>query len=162
MEEEGDWEEWQDPHGVINPLEAKSHVDTLDQIMVIIQERVDSGNSDELAETTIERVKATLASTLYMMQDADMLTVIKAVKDRSFKVLLLRSDKVDQMLEEILPTEELLRATDVIPAMEAEELLTESDQILMAQLFEVLEVPHEQLTTACSLLGRLLRTLRLS
>ena len=142
VEEEGDLEEGHDLHRVINPLEAKSHIDNLDQIMAMIQERVDSGNTNDLAETVIERIKMTLANTLPMMQEADISTVVKVVKDRSFEGLLPRSNKVDQMLE-ILPTEEVPRAMDLIQAVEAEEPLAESDQMQMAKLFKTLEVVHD-------------------
>ena len=39
MEEEGD-----DPHGVVNPLEAKAHANSLDQVMTLIQEQVKEGD----------------------------------------------------------------------------------------------------------------------
>ena len=126
-EEEGDLKEGHDLHGVINPLEAKSHINNLDQIMAMIQERVDSGNTNDLTGTVIKRIKMTLANTLRMMQEADVITVAMVVKDKSFKVLLPRYEELDQVLEEILPTEEVPRATDVIQAVEAEEPLVESD-----------------------------------
>ena len=134
-EEGGDIEEGHDPHGVINPLEAKFHVDTLDQTMEMIQERVDTDNTKDIAETAIEMIKATLASTLPMMQDANMATVVKAMKDCSFKVLLPRPDKVEQILEEIFPTEELPQAVDMVQVAKAEEPIMETDQRLMAKLF---------------------------
>ena len=41
-------------------------------------------------------------------------------------------------------------------------MLTESDQGLIMELFNTLETAHDQLATACSLLGRLSHTLKLS
>ena len=144
---------------VITPVEAKSHANALDQTMEMIQERVD--NTRDIAENSIERIKATLARTRHMMQDANMATVIKAMKDRSFKVLLPRSNKVEQKLEEILPTEEVPQAVGIVQAAEAKEPLTQTNQRLIAELFDALEVAHDQLAMACSLLGRLSRTLKL-
>ena len=83
------------------------------------------------------------------------------MKDRSYKVRLPRSDKVEQMLEEILPTEEVPQAVGVVQVVKAKELLTETDQRLIAKLYDALEVAHDQLAMACSLLGRLSRTLKL-
>ena len=156
VEEGGD-----DLYRVANPLEAKSHVNSLDQITTLINECVNSGDTKDLAEMVIRNIKMTLANTITTMQLADVSTVIEAVKDKSFKVLLPRSNEVDQMLEAILPTGDVPRALDVIQAVQAEEPLTEADQILMAELFKALEVMHDQLATACSLQGRLSRILRL-
>ena len=160
VKEEGDTEEGIDPHGVINPVEAKSQADTLDQTMEMIQERVDTDNPKDIAEISIERIKVTLANTLPMMQDANMATVIKAVNDPNFKVLLPWSDKVEQLLEEIFPTEGVPQAVGIVQAVEAKEPLTETDQKLITKLFDALEVAHDQLAMACSLLGRLSMTLR--
>ena len=85
----------------------------------------------------------------------------EAIKDKCFKVLLPRSDELDQMLDEILSADEIPRAPGVIQMAQTEEMLTEADQIVIAELFEALEVTHDQLATACSLLGRLSRTLKL-
>ena len=117
-------------------------------------------NTNDLMETVIGNIKTMLANTIPTMPLADVSMVAKAIKDRSFKVLLPRSNEVDQMLEEILPTDEIPRALGIIQVAQAEETLTEADQVLIAELFEALEVIHDQLATACSLLGRLFRTLR--
>ena len=156
----GDTEEGHDPHRVINPKEARSHVDVLDETMEMIQAKMNTNKAENIADTAIERIKATLASTLSMMEDASMTTVVKAIKDCSFKVLLPRSDEVDQMLEEVIPMEEIPQAADVIRVAEATGPLIENDQRLLGKLFNALEVAHEQLAMACSTLGRLSRTLK--
>ena len=63
-------------------------------------------------------------------------------------------------MEEILPTDEIPRVPSVIQLAQTEEMLTKADQRVIAELFEALEVTHDQLATACSLLGRLSRTLK--
>ena len=155
VEEEGD-----DLHGVVNPLEAKSHISSLDQVMALIQEQVKAGHTKDLMERAIRDIKTTLANTIPTMQLADISTVAKAIKDNCFKVLLPRSDELDQMLEEIVPIDEIPRAPGVIQMAQTEEMLTKADQIVIAELFEALEVAHDQMATACSLLGRLFRTLK--
>ena len=107
-------EEGTDPHGVINPEEARSHVEALDETMEMIQEKVDANDTKNITETVIGRIKITLVSTLTMMEDTNMETIVKAMKDRNFKVLLPRSDETDQILEEIIPEEEVPQAADVI------------------------------------------------
>ena len=52
-------------------------------------------------------MKTTLAITIPTMQLADISTVTRAIRDKCFNVLLPRSDEMDQVLEEILPNEEI-------------------------------------------------------
>ena len=157
-EEEG--EDWQDPHGVINPLEAKAHADGLDQVMVMIQECVASDDSDNLAEATVDKMKTTLAVRLPTMHEANMLTVVKVIRDKGFRVLLPRSTEVEEILEEILPTVDFPKVAEVLQVVEAEDKLSESDWLLLAEFFDTLEVAHNQLAMACSLLGRLSRSIK--
>ena len=153
-------EESDDLHGVVNPLEAKSHISSLDQVMTLIQEQVKAGDTKDLLERVMADMKATLANITPTMQLADISTVTNAIKDKCFKVLLSRSDELDQILQEILPVDEIPRASGVIQMAQTEEALTEADQRVIAELFEALEVTYDQLATACSLLGRLSRTLK--
>ena len=76
------------------------------------------------------------------------------------KVLVPRSNELDQILEEILPADEMPSASGVIQLAQTKDTLTEEYQRVVAELFEALEVAHDQLATACSLLGRLSRTLQ--
>ena len=103
-----------DLHGVINPEEAKSHVEVLDEMMEMIREKVNANDTKDIAETMIGRIREILANTLTSMEDTKVETVVRAMKDHDFKVLLPRSDEVDQILEEINPTEEIPQAADMI------------------------------------------------
>ena len=85
--------------------------------------------------------------------------VTGAIKDKCFKVLP-RSDELDKILEEILPTEEVPSASGVVHLAKRVETLTKANQRVIVELFEALEIAHDQLATACSLLGRLSRTLK--
>ena len=136
---------------MINTLEAKVYADGLDQVMVMIQESVVLDNSDKLTEAAIDKMKTTLVMTLPTMHEADMLTMVKAIRDKGFRVLLPRSIEVDKLLEEILPTEDLPKMAEVLQAVGAKEELSESDQLLLAELFDALEVAHNQLAMVCSL-----------
>ena len=154
MEEEGD-----DPHGVVNPLEAKAHANSLDQMMTLIQEWVKEGDTIDLVERAMTDMKTTLSNTILTMQLADISTVTGAIKDKRFKVLLPKSDELDQVLAEIFPTEEVPSTPGVIQLAQRVETLTDAEQRVIVELFEALETAHDQLATACGLLGRLSRTL---
>ena len=157
VEEEGD-----DPHSVVNPLEAKANTNSLDQVMTLIQEQVEEGDMADLLERAMSDMKTTLANTIPIMQLADISMVTRAIRDKCFNILLPRSDEMDQVLEEILPNEEIPSTSDVLWSAQRVETLTEADQRVIAELFETLEIAHDQLATAFSLLGRLSRTLNLS
>ena len=95
------------------------------------------------------------------MQLADQSTVMRAVRDKCFNVLLPRSDELDQLLEEIIPNVDIPNAPDIIRAAQQGGDMLEADQKVVAEIFESLEIAHDQIVTACGLLGRLSRTMRL-
>ena len=105
-------------------------------------------------------MKENLATLTPMMQLADTSTVTRAIRDKCFNMLLPRSDKLDQILEEIIPNEEIPDAQEVLRAAQKEGEMSEADQRIVAELFGSLEIAHDQMTTACGLLGRLSRTLK--
>ena len=147
------------PPGFLNPLEAKAHTNSLDQVMTLIEEQVKENDMADLLEWAMSDMKATLANTIPTMQLADISMVTRAIRDKCFNILQPRSDEMDQVLEEILPNKEIPSTSEVLHSAQREETLTEADQRVIAELFETLETAHDQLATACSLLGRLSRTL---
>ena len=94
-----------------------------------------------------------------MMQLADISMVTRSIRDKCFNMLLPRSEEIDQVLEEMLPNEEIPSTSKVLHSAQRGEAMTKADQRVVAELFESLETMHDQLATACGLLGRLLRTL---
>ena len=107
----------------------------------------------------MSNMKTTLANTIPTVQLANISTVTRAIRDKCFNILLPRSDEMDQVLEEILPNEEIPSTPDVLWSAQRVETLTEAGQRVITELFETLETAHDQLAMACSLLGRLSRTL---
>ena len=59
-----------------------------------------------------------------------------------------------------MPSDEIPGVSGVVQAVQEEDTLTESDQKLIAELFDMLETAHDQLATACGLIGRLSHTLK--
>ena len=59
-------------------------------------------------------MKEILATLTPTMQLADTITVSQAIRDKSFKVLLPRSVTLDQILEEILPNEDIPGTPEVL------------------------------------------------
>ena len=94
------------------------------------------------------------------MQLVDTSTVSWAIRNKNFNVLLPRSDTLDQTLEEMLPSEELPDASEVLRVAQGEGKISEGDQRIVAELFSNLEVAHDHMAMACGLLSRLSRTLK--
>ena len=125
----------------------------------MIVEHVERKDPVDLLERAINDVKEGLTKLTPTMQLADQSTVMRAVRDKRFNVLLPRSDELDQILEEIIPNEDIPGTPDVIRAAQQGDM-SEADQKIMAEIFQSLEFAHDQIVTACGLLGRLLRTMR--
>ena len=149
----------EDPHGSINPVEARAHADLLDRIMTMIEEQVEKKDTADLLEKALNDVKEGLTNLTPTMQLADQSMVMRAVRDKCFNVLLPRSDELDQILVEIIPNEDIPGAPDVLRVVQKGGDMSEADQKVVAELFESLEIAHDQMATACGLLGRLLRML---
>ena len=141
-------------------MEAKAHVAALDKIMATIEKQVGKEDTADLLERALGDVKETLSNLSPSMQLADQTTVMRAIRDKCFNVLLPRSDKLDQLLEEIIPNVDIPSAPDVIEEAQRGGNISEADQKVVAEIFESLEIAHDQLATACGLLGRLSRTMK--
>ena len=141
-------------------MEARGHADALDRLMSTIEKQVEKKDTADLLERAISNVKEALSNLTPSMQLADQSTVMRAVRDKCFNVLLPRSDELDQLLEEIIPNVDIPNAPDVIQAAQQGGDLSEADQKIIAEIFESLEIAHDQIATACGLLGRLSRMMR--
>ena len=67
---------------------------------------------------------------------------------------------MDQILEEILPSEDIPGAPEVLRAAQEGGGISKEDQRVVAELFRSLEVAHDHMATVCGLLSRLSRTLK--
>ena len=144
-------------HGIVNIKEARLHARALDEVMKTIQTKVEKEDTKDVAEMAIQQI---LEETCPMIKDASIKLVLEAIKDPKFMVLQLWLDETEQMMEEITPLEELPQGLDVIRNIDDLDPLTESQKTLLGELFDALEVTHEHLAQACSMLGTLSRTLK--
>ena len=151
----------EDIHGIINPDEAREHVEALEKLMTKIEAEVRKSAAPGLLDTILGDLKDVLSNLIPQMQLADIVTVSKAIRDKNFNTLLPKSDAIDEILEEKLSSEEIPEAAEVLKSAQREGKMSQQDQELVAELFSNLEVAHEHAATACSLLSRLSRTLKL-
>ena len=128
--------------------------------MTKIKKKVEKQETTDLLDDVLSEIKEVLASLTPSMQLAGTCTVSRAIHDKNFNTLLPRSDALDETLQEIMPNEELPEASEVIRTMQMREEMSKDDQKIVAELFSNLEVAHNHMATACSLLSRLSRTLK--
>ena len=150
----------EDPQWYINPSEAKAHIKALENIMALIKAKIKKQETTDLLENVLSKMKEVLANLNPAMQLADTSTVAHDIHDKNFNVLLPRSDTVDQLLQEILPDEDLPDASVVLREAQMKHDISENDREIVAELFSNLEVAHDHIATACGLLSRLSRTLK--
>ena len=146
-------------HGFINPVEAKAHVNALEDLMTKIKKKVEQKKTTGLLDKILAGVKEVLSNLMPSMQLADTCTISRAIQDKYFNTLLPRSDALEETLQEIISDEEIPDASDVIRTVEIKKEMSKEDKEIVAELFSNLEVAHDHMATACSLLSRLSRTL---
>ena len=105
-------------------------------------------------------MKTRLVSTFPSLDSTDINIVSNAIKDKEFKVLLPRTEDTEVLLEELLPSSDVLSASNVVREIQDVDTLSANDQELIAELFDSLETAHDQLAMASSLIGRLACTLK--
>ena len=91
---------------------------------------------------TLKNIKTRLATTIPSMEAADLDTVSQAIKDKDFNVLFPRTEEGEQLLEELLPNVEIPGALGIVQTVQEEDTLTETDQELIAELFDACWKQH--------------------
>ena len=86
-------------HGFINPMEAKTHVNALEDQMAKIRRKVEEKETTDLLDEILEAFKQILSDLMPAMQLADTRTISKAIRDKYFHTLLPRSDEVEETLQ---------------------------------------------------------------
>ena len=92
----------EDIHGIINPDEARVHVEAMEKLMTKIEVEVKESAAPGLLDTILGNLKDVLSDLNSQMQLADIITVSKAIRD-NFNTLLPKSDVIDaRLLDTIL------------------------------------------------------------
>ena len=143
-------------HGTINEEEARQYSLNLDNIITKLGANVQDEVQNAMKEA-IRKYKHEIATMVPGMETADPDAVWKAIKDKVGLSICPHTEQKEQMLECLLPDEDVPLAAQVLETMEDPEDMTKEDRILITELFESLEVAHShtELASACSILSRL-------
>ena len=118
----------EDIHGVINPEEAKAHVEAMENLMMKIEAEAKESMAPGLLDTILGDLKQLLSNLIPQMQLADTVTVAQAIRDKNFDTLLPKSDEIDKILEEKLSSEDIPEAAEVLKITQREGKMSERDQ----------------------------------
>ena len=146
------------PHGAINEEEAGLHRRKLEEVFNTMADRVKDGDESTLKQVIIE-CKMAITSVMPSMDDVNPTIVLEAIKDPSCLAICPRTDESLQKLEDMMPLAEILSGKDMTTDIDNLESLTEEQKRQISELFEDMELAHEQLACTCSSLAILSRSL---
>ena len=147
-------------HGAINEEEAHIHRHKLDEIFNTMADRVKDGDDNAMKQAIID-CKITITTVMPGMEDTDHTAVLAAVKDPSCLAICPHTDENQQKLQDMMPLTEIQKGEDVVKDIDSLEPITEEQKRQISELFEDLELAHEQVACTCSLLAILSRSLTL-
>ena len=146
-------------HGTINPEEAKIHIQTLDDALEELTKSIQEGATENIMRKTVICFRHALKTLAPVMEEANVDIVLAAIKDASCMALMPCTEDQDERLEEIMPEEDLPSGSDITAQVRDLNDITPEQGELLAELFKELEVAHDSLAKASSILGRLSRSL---
>ena len=146
------------PHGAINEEEAILHRCKLEEVFNTMADRMKDGDESTLKQVIIN-CKMAITMVMPSMDDMNPTIVLEAIKDPSCLAIHLCTDENLQKLEDMMPLAEIPSGKDVVADIDNLEPLMEEQRRQISELFEDMELAHEQLACTCSLLAILSRSL---
>ena len=135
------------------------HIQRVDEAMQAVKAKISSGEIKYILKDALEEVHTAISIVIPAMREANTADVLKSIKDPTCLVLHKGSDQAEQLLEEIIPDEEIPSGQSVAgKALKAGNITNEQRELIM-ELFKVMEVAYDHKARACSCLVRLSKTL---
>ena len=149
-------------HGTINKAEARRYSLALDDIIIKMGTEIKDEVHNAMREAILA-YKEEIKKLIPGMDKADADAVWCSIKDKVGLCIYPPppTEDSDRKLECLIPDEEVPSASGILKAIEDPEDLTAEDRTLITKLFDSLEVAHSELASACSVLGRLSKNLKL-
>ena len=142
-------------HGVINPNEATILVHSLDEALILLEAQIMTGEEKDLMEDTVIKFKEVISRVIPNMAEADVRKVMHAISDPTCLVLWPKTDAREELLEMMMPLEDAPEGDEVVASIQGDTPLTTNQCELLRELFEDLEVAHEHMARAFSVLAHL-------
>ena len=145
---------------MINEAEARLYSLALDDIIIKMGMEIKDEALDAMREAILA-YKQEIEKLILGMDRADADAVWHSIKDKVGLCIYPPTDNRDRKLEYLIPDEEVPSASGILKAIEDPKDLTAEDRTLINELFDLLEIAQSELASACSVLGRLSKSLKL-
>ena len=143
-------EEGGEPHGVVNPHEAAILVHSLDKALMVMETQVTETEERNVLGEVVTKFKEAISRVLPAMTEADVDNVVSAIKDPTGLALRPKTDAREELLEVLMPLEEVPAEEEAMASIQGETPLNRDQRNLLRELFEDLEVAHKHTARACS------------
>ena len=144
---------------MINTVEAHHHIQRLDEVMQMVEAKIKTGEIKNILKDALEEVHIATSIVIPAIEEGSAAKVLKSIKDLTCLMLHKGSEQVEQLLEQIIPDEEIPSGKSVVRGALKKGNLTSEQAELITELFKVMEVAYNHKAKACSCLMRLSRTL---
>ena len=121
-------------HGVINVEEAELHFRMLDDILEEMSTRIEEEEGSAMKDA-ITRFKDTISRVIPQVMEADVTKVVGPIADLKCITLMPRTEERQQLLEEVMPLQDVPSGSGVISSLEEITPLTDSKQDTLWELF---------------------------
>ena len=156
--------EGQEPeiHRALNPIEARHHVQRLNEAMLKMEARIQGSEIKDVLRDAVQEIKDAICMVMPSMKEAAILDILRSIKDPTCLAIRPQSEEIEGLLKEIIPSEEIPSGDSIIRSMSDEIILSDQNRELITELFELLEMVYDHIGRACRLIGALSRTLNSS
>ena len=105
-------------HGVINPREAERYVQILNKILNDLGTKVRDDRVKDIMKDALAQFKDTITRVVPQIGEADVTKVLGSVVDPRCLALMPRTKEREQLLEEVMPLEDIPSGSTVISSVE--------------------------------------------
>ena len=148
-----------EPYCTLNPIEARHHIQRLNEAILSMEAKIKDGEVKDVLKDTIQEIKEAICIVMPSMKEANILDILRSIKDPTCLTICPQSEEVEGLLEELIPSNDIPSGSSVIRSMADETSLSDEDRELIRELFKMLETAYDQIGRACGLIGALSRTL---
>ena len=113
-------------HGVVIVEKAELHCHTLDDILEEMSTRIEEEDLSAMKDA-ITRFKDTISRVVLQVMEADVAKVIGSIAGPKCLALMPRTEERGQLLEEVMPLEDVPSGSSVISSVEEITPLTDSE-----------------------------------
>ena len=113
-------EEGGEPHGVVNPHEAAILVHSLDEALMVLEVQLAESKERNVLGEMVMKFKEVIGRVIPTIMEADVEKVVSAIKDPSGLALRPKTDAREELLEVLMPLEDVPGSDEIIAAIQGE------------------------------------------